>query len=275
VSSSEKFISLQNITKSYNKNHVLKGLNFECDRGQNLVITGKNGAGKSTLLKIISGFIVNFGGSYARNFNNVSAIIETPAFMNGFTGHENLEYILDKSTYAKALDLAIAFGLLDYLDKSVHKYSTGMKQKLALSAAFARDADLFVLDEPFDSLDHESVTIAIDIINSLRKNAKSVIIVTHNLSRISDYCDEVLLLKDGILQSDSENAISDANLTTYRISFLNNTGRDNALARLGDFSIKKTETENDILIRVNPDNIGLVMKRIVDCSLAGFTEEND
>jgi ABC-2 type transport system ATP-binding protein len=265
--------SLKNITKSFGTKDVLKGLNLDLCPGRNIAIVGRNGAGKSTLLKIIAGFIVKHGGVFERHFANVSGIIERPSFMDDYTGRDNLAYILSKCQYDKAVNFSILFGIEDSLDKHVKKYSTGMRQKLALAIALSKDADLYVLDEPFESLDYETVSIAIDNINSLRGEGKSVIVVTHNLSRIADYCDEVFLLSDGILQSSNIVKIEETYLTRYRISFANTAGKILARSRLGAFSVTEADNETDIIIKANSDKIADIIKSVADCSFRGFSED--
>ncbi|MDR3318476.1 MAG: ABC transporter ATP-binding protein [Clostridiales bacterium] len=263
-------LSLRCITKSYGINNVLRGLNLDLSAGQNIGIIGKNGSGKSTLLKIIIGLITRFGGSYDRAGKKLSALIETPVFIDGLTGRDNLYYLLEKQYVSRAIELVNLFGIGEYLDKTVRKYSLGMRHKLALSIVFAVDAEVILLDEPFNSLDFDAASHVIDLINDKRISGKSIVTVTHNISRIDDYCDKVFLLKDGVLKelSDDERIASEK----YRLTFLDENGMKLALTLLGDYSVE-LNGEQSILIVVNRESLPIISKRLADCGLIGMVRE--
>jgi ABC-type multidrug transport system ATPase subunit len=127
------------------------------------------------------------------------------------------------------------------------------------------------LDEPFNSLDTDTATNVIEIINTNNKNGKSTIIVTHNMSRIDTYCDKIFQLKDGLLIANEIAKDESTELVNYRLKFLNKDGMEAALLLLGDFTVKKHGIKS-ISIKTSRENLSVIIKRIADCSLVEFTE---
>jgi ABC-2 type transport system ATP-binding protein len=273
MSETNGILMLDNITKSYKDNNVLCGVNLNLSQGQTVCIIGKNGVGKSTLLKVIIGHIVKYSGTYNKADKKLSALIETPTFIDGFSGRDNFEYLLNKKQISRAVELAEQFGLSGYIDKNVRKYSVGMKQKLALAIVLSRPADIYLLDEPFNSLDAETVTNAIEIINNYKKEGKSIIVVTHNMSRIDSYCDKVFQLKDGLLVLNEPSKNDSTALIDYRLKFGDKDGMTLAVSLLGDFSVKRNGAKS-ILVKTSEENLPVILKRIADCRLVGFEENN-
>ncbi|MDR0751335.1 MAG: ABC transporter ATP-binding protein [Christensenellaceae bacterium] len=265
-------IKLQNIHQSYYEKDVLVGLDLQLEKGQTIGIVGKNGAGKSTILKIIAGYISKFDGIYVQNIKTFSALIENPIFIDGLSGLENIKYILNKKEYDIAISFAQQFGLLDYIDKSVRKYSMGMKQKLAIAIVFSRDAELYLLDEPFNSIDYETATKLIDIINSKRMLGVSTIVVTHNMSRIEEYCDNIFQLKDGILKTKETMDHSEIQHKKYLLKFASVEALEFAKSILSEFAIFESEISNCIIVKSTVDNVGTILKKLADHSLIGLTE---
>ena len=152
-------IELKDICKSYKNKTVLQHLNFTIDKGQRIAIFGENGCGKTTLLKIIVGQIKSFsGGAYYQNTDlRISALIETPQFIETWSGEENLFYFLKRKELKNTKRYIELFGLSDDIERKVSSYSLGMKQKLLLILALSRDFDLLLLDEPYIALDNEAV----------------------------------------------------------------------------------------------------------------------
>lgn len=180
-------IELKDICKSYKNKTVLQHLNFTIDKGQRIAIFGENGCGKTTLLKIIVGQIKSFsGGAYYQNTDlRISALIETPQFIETWSGEENLFYFLKRKELKNTKRYIELFGLSDDIERKVSSYSLGMKQKLLLILALSRDFDLLLLDEPYIALDNEAVQNLDKEIFEISNKGKSVVVVSHILMQ---YC---------------------------------------------------------------------------------------
>ncbi|RJG20623.1 ATP-binding cassette domain-containing protein [Paenibacillus thiaminolyticus] len=189
-------LEIDDLTFSYRQEPVLEHLSLRIYPGERVCIKGKNGSGKSTLLKIISGLIyteasILFNGMPVKDMRaykkRIAYISDTPYLYDLLTGRENLAFFLhmwgieDKHLYwEKAESLAGKFNLTDALDKTVSSYSLGMKHKLFFIGMYARETEIFLLDEPLSALDQESQQIMIDfLLQYSYEESKSVIFVSH------------------------------------------------------------------------------------------------
>ena len=177
-------IELENISKKYGGRQVLDRLNLKVGYGDKILIRGDNGCGKTTLLKIIVGQIRSYSGviRYEKKDLRIASLIETPKFFVSWSAEDNLCYFLEKDELSAAQMYLSMFGLATVYDRKVAEYSQGMQKKLLLVLALSRDCDLFLLDEPYDSLDGASVTILNRAIESLAQNQKSILVVSHSVN---------------------------------------------------------------------------------------------
>jgi ABC-2 type transport system ATP-binding protein len=229
---------------------------------------GKNGTGKTTLLKIISGLEMNFTG-ITNISKHISALIDNPVFINDFTGRENIEYLLDKEFRPRAIETINNLGVTNYLDKQVKKYSQGMRQKLAIAIVLATNADIILLDEPFNSVDNDSTMYIISLINQLKSKNKGVIVVTHNLTRIQSYCDKIFTLKNGFLEL--YNKTLENIFQEYRIQFETEHDLIEAQSILGEYTIE-CEDYRTMLISFNSGSLSNIIKRLSSCTITNIYE---
>lgn len=206
---------MNNITKRYGKNIVLDSVSINFV-GATLII-GENGSGKTTLLKIIAGLIKKYDGNIDYK-DNVSILLDQSALFDLKSGEENLLYYLNKDEYNKALKYIEAFNMLDYYKNMVRTYSNGMKKKLSIVMALSKDKDVYILDEPTNSLDIESIKILKDLLKEIKKD-KTIIISSHDISIFDiDLIDSIYLLKNHDIISKS---IEDFDYTIYKVKTLN------------------------------------------------------
>ncbi len=143
-------ILVQNVSKSFGKHQVLNNVSLSCDKGNIYGIVGYNGSGKSVLFKCICGFTKLDKGSILINDQpikdisifNLGIIIETPAYISGLSGIDNLSYlyrIKNKSNKKHLEEVMQQVGLNPHSKKGVGKYSLGMKQRLAIAQAIMED----------------------------------------------------------------------------------------------------------------------------------------
>ncbi|MEG0073480.1 MAG: ABC transporter ATP-binding protein [Clostridia bacterium] len=206
----KKYIEIKNLTKSINKHVIISDINLELQRGKIYGFVGKNGSGKSTLFKVIAGLLVPTQGTvkvdnvdiFAKNVfpNSMRAIIETPNFIDEMSGLENLMFLasLNKGTTQKVIeDLLKKLDLFDKKDIKVSKYSLGMKQKLGIIQAIMEDPIAIILDEPFNTLDEETVSIVRNILLEEKKNGKVILLASHIKEDIEILADQIYTMKDG------------------------------------------------------------------------------
>lgn len=226
----ETLLKLENVSKKYGRETVLKDVNLELKRGEIVGLVGPNGAGKSTIMKIISGLISNFDGTAMINGENirdmkcsskkVGCLIENPGYYGSDTGFDNLKFCAKLSgAYSKIqiMDLAKRIGIDNALKKRVSNYSLGMKQKLGICMAMVGHPEILILDEPTNGLDPDTIPVVRNMIKySAEKMNCAVLVSSHILSEIEAVCDSVYFIRDGRIISEKD--IGSEERTVYSFS---------------------------------------------------------
>ncbi|WP_124727334.1 ABC transporter ATP-binding protein [Staphylospora marina] len=210
----EALIKTDELTKVYNRQRVVDGLNLEVRRGTIYGFLGPNGAGKTTTIRMLLGLVRPTGGTvhmFGQEFSNnrlsilkrVGSLVETPSYYGQLTGYENLEVarklyrIPDKNRIDEALSLV---GLEDARNKKVKQYSLGMKQRLGLATALLNNPDLLILDEPTNGLDPAGIREMRDLIKRLpRERGVTILLSSHLLSEVEQIADDVGIIHKGKL----------------------------------------------------------------------------
>jgi ABC-type polysaccharide/polyol phosphate transport system ATPase subunit len=186
-----------------NITHAIKDLTLRIPKGASVGLIGRNGSGKSTFLKLITGIYKPDRGSLAVH-GRVSALIELGAgFHPDFTGRENLMLAgvmhgLSRDEILRRFDEIVRFAELEHvIDDPVRTYSSGMFMRLGFSIAIHTDPDILLVDEVLAVGDAGFVAKCKDRIAELRKQGKTLVLVTHDLDAVERWCDEVVWLNNG------------------------------------------------------------------------------
>lgn len=205
-------ICVNNGTKSFKNQEVLSNINIVFESGKIYGIVGYNGSGKSVLLKWICGFFTLDSGEIEINgkklkkdidmIQDAGVIIEEPAFLKEYSGKRNLEFLysirnkLNPEVISKAMRLV---GLDENSKKKVKNYSLGMKQRLAIAQAIMENPKILLLDEPMNGLDKNGVQEIRELLLDLKKQDKTIVLVSHNQEDIRVLCDELYEIENGML----------------------------------------------------------------------------
>ena len=165
-----KRVILENVTKNFQGQQVLKKINVSFEEGKIYGIVGRNGSGKSVLMKCICGLLPVSSGSVKVNGqevckevdfpDNIGFIIENPGFLRNYSGAQNLRYLAAIRGVATETDIRRCMeivGLQPDDKKTVGKYSLGMVQRLGIAQAILENPDILIFDEPMNALDNQGV----------------------------------------------------------------------------------------------------------------------
>lgn len=187
--------------KKYETQHALHDISFEVKKGEFFGIVGRNGSGKSTLLKIIAGIYQPNKGSVSINGRLVPFIELGVGFNPELTGRENV-YLngallgFSEKEVDKKYKSIVDFAELDkFMDQKLKNYSSGMQVRLAFSVATVlAESDILLIDEVLAVGDSNFQRKCFEYFKKLKKDKKTVIFVSHDMSAIREYCDRVILI---------------------------------------------------------------------------------
>ncbi|KAF1046406.1 manganese/iron ABC transporter ATP-binding protein [Xylophilus sp.] len=214
-------LRVQGVTVVYRNGHTaLRDASFEIPRGTLTALVGVNGSGKSTLFKAIMGLlrpvrgsISLLGGSIdeaigARRISYVPQsedvdwsfpVLVEDVVMMGRYGHMGFLRIARRQD-RQAVDLALArVGLADLRRRQIGELSGGQQKRVFLARALAQDAQVILLDEPFTGVDVQTEDAIIQLLQSLRDEGRVMLVSTHNLGSVPEFCDRTILLDRTVL----------------------------------------------------------------------------
>ncbi|MCI4435098.1 MAG: ABC transporter ATP-binding protein [Thermoplasmata archaeon] len=209
-------IEILELKKVFDNVTAIEGINLKINKGEIFVILGPNGAGKTTTIRILT-CIINptEGNAYIdgmsileekKRIRGMSGLLtENPGLYERFNAIENLKFFSslygmdERSAEEKIKYYLEKFSLWERRNDPVGNFSKGMKQKLALIRALIHDPDYIYLDEPTASLDPETSKIVRDFIKDLKKEGKTVILSTHNLTEAEYLADHIAVLNTRIV----------------------------------------------------------------------------
>ena len=213
-------IEIAQLHHRYGTDPVLRGLDLTLQPGEIYALMGGNGAGKSTTLAALLGFISPESGTVrvcgidpvadpraARA--QMAYVPENVSLYEHLTARENISYFLALSDSRRGND-AIEAALTDVglasaaWDKRLAGFSKGMRQKVAIALALARDVPVLLLDEPTSGLDPHAVLEFNRLLDSARKRRVAVLMVTHDLVSAVDIADRIGFLIAGRIEEESE-----------------------------------------------------------------------
>ena len=214
-------IEVRDITVAYrNGTTALRHASFASPRGSITALVGVNGAGKSTIFKAIMGFVQLTGGSIsilgqegrkAQRQNlvayvpqseevdwNFPVLVEDVVMMGRF-GHMNMFRIPGDNDRQKVAAALARVNMTDYAKRQIGELSGGQKKRVFLARALAQEGEVILLDEPFTGVDVKTEDAIIALLRALRDEGKVILVSTHNLGSVPEFCDRTVLVKGTVL----------------------------------------------------------------------------
>ena len=197
-------LEVNNLKKIYHTEYseieALKDITFSVKEGEFIAIVGPSGCGKSTILSILCGLENKTDGTIKMNNTKIGYMLQQDSLFSWRNILDNcmlgLEIKKEKNK-DYVLNLLNSYGLKDFIYSYPDNLSGGMRQRVALIRTLATKPNLLLLDEPFSALDYQSrLRISDDIYNILRKEKKTMIMVTHDIGEAISMCDKVIVLTD-------------------------------------------------------------------------------
>lgn len=188
--------------KSYENQTALEDISFEIKKGEFFGIVGRNGSGKSTLLKCMAGVYVPNKGTIKINGRLVPFIELGVGFNPELTGRDNVYLngallgFSRKQMDAMYDDIVVFAELEHFMDAKLKNYSSGMQVRLAFSIAIRAEGDILLLDEVLAVGDTAFQRKCLDYFKQIKKSKKTVILVSHSMGTIEEFCDRALMLED-------------------------------------------------------------------------------
>ena len=190
--------------KKYREHYALKGVDMTIYQGETVGIIGTNGSGKSTILKIITGVLNATKGNVEVN-GRISALLELGAGFNmEYNGIENVYLngtmigFSKKEIDEKLPDILEFADIGEYVNQPVKTYSSGMFVRLAFAVAINIEPEILIVDEALSVGDVFFQAKCYHKFEEFKKQGKTILFVTHDLSSVSKYCDRVILLNKGV-----------------------------------------------------------------------------
>lgn len=208
----EQILELKHIHYAYHnmdgETPALTDISFAINEGEFIAIVGPSGCGKSTLLSLIAGLLepekglIKISGKYLReSTTNIGYMLQHDQLFEWRTIYNNVvlglevQHMLTTKAKAKAHELLADYGLKQFENAKPSELSGGMRQRAALVRTLVLEPDILLLDEPFSALDYQTrLNVSDDIGQIIRREKKTAILVTHDLSEAISLADRVIIL---------------------------------------------------------------------------------
>jgi len=228
-------LTVDDVTVTYRNGHTaLRRASFSIPKGTITALVGVNGAGKSTIFKAIMGFVPLSAGTVSIFGEPASAalkknlvayvpqaeevdwsfpVLVEDVVMMGRYGHMNFFRIPAKRDHHMVEEALARVNMLDYRKRQIGELSGGQKKRVFLARALAQEGKVILLDEPFTGVDVTTEEQIIALLKSLRDEGRIMLVSTHNLGSVPDFCDRAVFVKGTVLASGkTKDTFTEANL---------------------------------------------------------------
>ena len=232
-------LKIRNLSVGYRNKEVIQNLSLNFSTGEFCALLGPNGAGKSTLLKALIKYIEPISGEIFLNDKNLQNMSHKQTakiismipqdfqlqfdykvkdlVMMGRFPHLGYWQSYSKKDEEITENILKQLDLIKYKDTNFSQLSGGEKQRVSIARALAQETDIVLMDEAFVNLDVNHQLEIMQILSDInKKQNKTIILVSHNINLASDYCDRIIMMKDGKIIADGKpkSVVTEKNIKT-------------------------------------------------------------
>ena len=213
-------IEIKNLTVAYDEKPVLENLSLNIGKGQIWAVIGPNGAGKSTLIKTILEFLKPIVGDVKVNGEKYAKMRKKIAYVPqrgsvdwdfpttlfdvvemGSYGRVGFLKRVSKEEKVRVIEAIKQVDMLEFKDRQISELSGGQQQRVFLARALLQDAEIYLMDEPFQGVDSKTEKSIVQILKKLRDEGKTVVVVHHDLKSVPEYFDYVAMVNKSVVVS--------------------------------------------------------------------------
>lgn len=281
----ESLIEINDLTKDYKNNRGLFSVSINLKKGDFCGLIGENGAGKSTLMRLIMGFIKPDSGNILiaglDPFKSQEEVKQYLSYVPGEINYPDLQKGNDFLKLQAELDPSFnkekANYLINKLQLDITAYpkrmSKGMKQKMAIVNAIAKDKDMYLLDEPTTGLDPLMREAFLEILEEEKKNGKAIFMSSNTFEEVERVCDRVIYISEGKVISDIDiNDVKKQDLRIFKAKFADNEYFSHE--KKSSYFFKANEENKEIFYIVKRNDINKLIKKLSDLNITNMSEYN-
>lgn len=268
-------LEVRDLCKYYKKNKVVSDVSFLVDAGDIVGYIGPNGAGKTTTLKMICNLAKKDKGTVLLEEKKRIGVIfdENGLYMN-MTAYENVLFFVklySVNVNKEDIERILCFvGLDTVMDCIIKGFSKGMLRRLVIARILICNPDVLIMDEPFDGVDIESQCTIIDFLrNWVKTEQKSIIITSHNMKEIQNFCTKIIFLNNGrvILNGETQDIIQ-AHFKGLRIRLLYKENINQVIELMSQITTKYEILEDSVLFYVEENKCQEIINIVLENQIA-------
>jgi ABC-type multidrug transport system ATPase subunit len=275
-------IRIDNLSKRYGKTEVVKDFTLEVAQGESVALWGPNGAGKTTVVRCMLGLVrydgsITIGGlDAARRGKAVRATMgyvpQELSFYDEMTVYDLLDYsaALRGIGTERVEEVCGLVDLRDHMDKRVRELSGGLKQRLGIASALLPDPPILLLDEPTSNLDARARDAAIELLQGLREDGRTLIVTSHHIEEMAMLVDRVVAMEQGKIKvvCDPSDLAEELGLRAWLHLVLTNGSAASALNVLEERGFRVKMNSRGVLVEVSAQGKGEAVHALQDAGIS-------